>query len=240
MRSKELSLEHYDTDKISHQYLERYDPVFQDWVDKSVSLLELGVLNAGSVQLWRDYFPQGTITGIDLKLPSDFKPLDRIQLYQGSQSDLPFLNHVASQAAPQGFDIIIDDASHLGAISKISFWHLFDNHLKPGGIYVIEDWGTGYWDDWPDGQHLDTRAYAKPERIKRNFLTKVINRLGIKSRKQSMPCHSYGMVGFIKQLVDEQGASDASRNSQYATSVRGSKFESMLVTPSIVFVRKCL
>jgi len=39
----------------------------------------------------------------------------------------------------------------LNALTRRSFWHFFQHHLKPGGLYVIEDWGTGYWSDWPDG-----------------------------------------------------------------------------------------
>ena len=50
---------------------------------------------------------------------------------------------VARKTAPEGFDIIIDDASHFGDLTKIAFWHLLYNHLKPSGLYVIEDWGTG-------------------------------------------------------------------------------------------------
>jgi len=65
-----------------------------------------------------------------------------------------FLSEVACKTAPEGFDIIIDDASHLGKLTKIAFWHLFETHLKGGGFYVIEDWGTGYWSDWPDGMSM--------------------------------------------------------------------------------------
>ena len=42
---------------------------------------------------------------------------------------------VARKTAPEGFDIIIDDASHFGDLTKIAFWHLFDNHLKPSELY---------------------------------------------------------------------------------------------------------
>jgi len=48
------------------------------------------------------------------------------------------------------FDFIIDDCSHRAAETSISFWHLFHDHLRPGGIYAIEDWGTGYWSDFGD------------------------------------------------------------------------------------------
>ena len=46
------------------------------------------------------------------------------------------------------------------------------------------------------------------------------------------------MVGFVKQLVDEQGAQDVTRQQWKGKSKRGSKFENMIITPSIVFVRK--
>jgi ribosomal silencing factor RsfS len=53
--------------------------------------------------------------------------------------------------------------------------------------------------------------------------------------KDPFPCHSYGMVGFIKQLIDEQGASDVTK---YDLHRRKSKFEHMIITPYIVFVKK--
>lgn len=143
---------------------------------------------------------------------------ERIQLFEGSQTDTRFLTEVATSCAPDGFDIIMDDASHMGELTKKAFWHLFDDHLKAGGIYIIEDWGTGYWDDWPDG-----KAYRPPD---------------IQDREGKFYCHSYGMVGFIKELVDEQGASDLTRARQDSKLKRGSKFESLLIAPSIVFVRK--
>lgn len=133
MRSKELDLTAYDTDKLAHYYLEVYDPILSSWVDKELKLLEIGVRRGGSLKLWRDYFPRGVIVGVDLKLPESFVPGDRIQVFEGSQADTRFLSEVATKTATDGFDIIIDDASHIGELTKITFWHLFDHHLKPGG-----------------------------------------------------------------------------------------------------------
>jgi hypothetical protein len=238
MENTRLHPEQYDTDKLSLGYLEKYDAVLQPWVDTSVALLELGARKGGSLLLWRDYFPSGTIVGIDIKLPKDFPPTDRIRMYEGSQADPAFLSRVANEVAPEGFDIIIDDASHMGDLTKIGFWHLFENHLKPGGLYVIEDWGTGYWDDWPDGRSLDLDAYLAHGRP--GFMrSSVWNGLATKLRmKTPMQGHNYGMVGFIKQLVDEQGAHDATRAQQSGRAKRKSRFASVLITASIVFVRK--
>jgi hypothetical protein len=214
MRSEQLNLAAYETDKIQHHYLEVYDPILSHWTDKDVKLLEIGIHKGGSLKLWRDYFPKGTIAGIDLELPEGFIPGERIQLFQGSQEDTQFLSKVAASIAPDGFDIIIDDASHIGELSKTTFWHLFDHHLKPGGLYSIEDWGTGYLDDFPDGRRFD----PKPSIL------------------DPFPSHSHGMVGFVKELVDEQCAGSIAfgRGEEF----RLSKFESLLFTEGVVFITK--
>jgi hypothetical protein len=235
MRSRQLSLDQYDSDKIAIGYLERYDQILQPWVNKKIVLLELGIYKGGSLLLWRDYFPLGTIVGIDIKVPRGFNPGERIHIFEGSQADPQFLSRVASEIAPEGFDIIIDDASHIGELTKIAFWHLFNNHLKPKGLYVIEDWGTGYWDDWPDGKSLDLEAYLKLGAARRPWWQKITRKFRLKT---PMQCHSYGMVGFIKQLIDEQGAHDVTRGRFKGKPGRGPKFDNMIITPSIVFIKK--
>jgi len=235
MRSMQLPLEQYHSDKIANCYLERYDPIFEPWLEKKIVLLELGVEKGGSLLLWRDYFPLATIVGIDIQLPKGFQPTERIHVFEGSQADPQFLSRVANDIAPEGFDIIIDDASHIGELTKIAFWHLFDNHLKPGGMYVIEDWGTGYWDDWPDGRSLDLRTYFQSGFRRSPFWLKIARKLRLKI---PLRCHSYGMVGLAKQLVDEQGAQDVTRVQLKGKPKRVSKFENMLITPSIIFIRK--
>jgi hypothetical protein len=214
IRSEQLDLAAYDTDKIQHHYLEVYDPILSRWTDKDVKLLEIGVHMGGSLKLWRDYFPRGSIVGIDLELPEGFIPGERIQLFKGNQADTQFLSQVAKSVAPEGFDIIIDDASHIGELTKTTFWHLFYHHLKPGGLYAIEDWGTGYLGDFPDGKRFD----PKPSSL------------------DPFPCHSHGMVGFVKELVDEQCAGSITLGC--GEKFRLSKFETLLITEGVVFVSK--
>jgi hypothetical protein len=222
MRSDELDLARYPTDKVPNGYLKRYDPVFAPYVEREICLLELGVFEGGSLLLWRDYFPKATIVGIDVQLPSRVRGEARIHAFAGRQDDTAFLSEVARKTAPEGFDIIIDDASHIGAVTRDSFWHLFDHHLKPGGLYAIEDWGTGYLEDWPDG-----RAYAPRPPLP----------IGPRAKRR-WPTHAHGMVGFIKDLVDEQGANARLRGKLSSPPGRPSKFHSMLVTPAIVFITK--
>ena len=232
MRSKLLNLDAYDTDKIRSGCLDVYDAILAPLVDKEITLLELGVYRGGSLKLWRDYFPRGTIVGTDSKLPPHFRPGERIQVFEGHHGDKRFLSEVANKTAPDGFDIIIDDASHIGEKTKRAFWLLFDHHLKPGGLYAIEDWGTGYLDDFRDGRQFNPKTP-----ILRRVRSVLPQRIGRKM-KVPFPCHSYGMVGFVKELVDEQGAASIAMGSKAGS--RKSKFKNILITPGIVLVTKAV
>lgn len=90
MHSKQLNLAAYDTDKTTHGYLDLYDPILAPWIGKEIKLLEIGIHKGGSLQLWRDYFPRGTILGIDLRLPARSAPGERIRVLEGNQADKAF------------------------------------------------------------------------------------------------------------------------------------------------------
>jgi hypothetical protein len=230
-------------------YAEIYERRFDRLRSKEINLLELGVHRGDSLRMWRDYFESGNVVGLDLGTSELDDPSGRIRLYQGKQQDLDLLDRIARESAPSGFDIIIDDCSHMAQLSLLSFWHLFTHHLKMGGIYVIEDWSLGYWQNWPDG-HRPTRSSGRPsstmrrqiwEALDRCLETRVMTRLAASRRrlkylpflalyKQRFPSHSYGMVGWVKQLVDEVGME--------AMGYGGGMFESIEIFQGQVFVTK--
>lgn len=252
MDNRTIDASAYDTDKAAHpHYLRSYEEYFRPLLDKEIRLLELGVYKGGSLLLWRDYFERGSIIGLDLQPVKLDDPSGRIRVYQGMQQDTALLDRIASENAPVGFDVIIDDCSHIGELTRISFWHLFDNHLKPGGLYVIEDWSASYWDGWFDGAGF---RYAP----KLNFNARLFRmRSAIAHAQRSVPTlnplwraakrllnrrqfrsHNYGLVGFVKELVDECGMADITREDRGTPPYRPSKFKEMRISPGQVFVVK--
>ncbi|GAG88687.1 unnamed protein product, partial [marine sediment metagenome] len=155
---KRLDAQGYDSDKGDLFWY--YEEYFEPLVDQEIKLLELGVGKGGSLLLWRDYFEKGIIVGLDMNRVHIEDPTGRIHVYQGQQQDIALLDRIAQEMAPEGFDVIIDDCSHIGELTRTSFWHLFDNHLKPGGLYSIEDWCTGYWDVSIDGRQYKPRCQS--------------------------------------------------------------------------------
>jgi len=169
------------------KFYEIYDRYFSAFSERSITLLELGVHSGESLKVWASYFPRGNIIGVDItESGADFSVYPNIVFERGDQADPDRLKEILLSHAPDGLDIIIDDASHIGHKSAVSYAALFPC-LKPGGLYAIEDWGTGYFDDWPDGSHIQGfRSEAVDGQIARRISS-----------------HDFGMVGFVKSLVDQ-------------------------------------
>lgn len=138
----------YGTDKFGyHDYTPNYFKLLKHLREKPVKVLEIGVggyadndRGGQSLRVWRDFFEQGEITGIDIqKKTMDLGP--RVQILQGSQIDPEFLQELVEKRGP--FDVIIDDGSHRNEHIVESYRLLFPT-LAPGGVYVAEDVQTSF------------------------------------------------------------------------------------------------
>ncbi|RAU20526.1 hypothetical protein CU669_17945 [Paramagnetospirillum kuznetsovii] len=137
----------HGSDKITQGYIWYYDLLFRPLKDQEVAVLEIGigghnVPNTGgeSLRLWRDYFPNGQIYGLDIQ-DKEFMDEERITTFCCSQVDTEALDEVVAITGP--LDIVIDDGSHFNEHQLGSYRHLF-RHVKPGGFYVIEDVDSAY------------------------------------------------------------------------------------------------
>ena len=141
----------YRTDKIQgHNYAPHYMFHFEQYRHKKINLLEIGVggyekRDAGgkSLRMWKKYFSKAQINAIDIY---DKSPLEesRIRIFKGSQIDKEFMNDTVTEIGD--LDIIIDDGSHVNEHVIETFKQIFPK-LKDGGLYVVEDTQTSYWED---------------------------------------------------------------------------------------------
>lgn len=123
-------------------YFEIYDKHFSRFRGKEIVVLEIGVFQGGSLQMWKNYFgPGAKIYGIDIDPRCKNFEEENIKIFTGSQSDKQFLAKVKSEMPP--IDILIDDGGHSMKQQIISFKELF-NHIKQDGIYLCEDCHTSY------------------------------------------------------------------------------------------------
>ena len=118
-----------------HNYLPFYEQFLAPLRDQPITLLEIGVDRGNSLRMWRDYFLQARIVGMDC---ADLRHLaeDRIEIEIGDQNSPEDLDRIATQYGP--FDVIVDDAGHNPPSQVFCYRHML-NHVKPGGFYILED-----------------------------------------------------------------------------------------------------
>lgn len=135
-----------------HWFYGRHLPYYKGKED--LAILEIGSRTGDSALAWKEYFGSDaridmiTYGGSNDHLKFDNPTIDckncGIHTFYCDQSDAEKLEKDVIAARPDGWDIVIDDGSHVPAHNVISFEVLWKN-VRPGGIYVVEDIETSYY-----------------------------------------------------------------------------------------------
>lgn len=141
-----------NTDRLINKWMhffEIYDRHFSKYRGKEVSILEIGVFQGGSLQMWKNYFGDKVkVYGIDINPKCKEFEEENIEIFIGSQSDRKFLKEVKSKIPK--IDILLDDGGHTMSQQIITFEELF-GHIKDNGVYLCEDLHTSYWLEYGGG-----------------------------------------------------------------------------------------
>jgi SAM-dependent methyltransferase len=131
----------YDTDKNSyfHNYTRQYNKLLNDFRDKPIKYLEIGVFNGGSIKSMRDvFFNSKCILGLDIdnrcKVYED--TANHIFIEIGDSTDGNFIKTITEKYGQ--FDIILDDGSHINK-DVIKTFELLFPLLNDNGLYIVED-----------------------------------------------------------------------------------------------------
>lgn len=144
--------EKYKTDKGLWHH--GYTPIYHDYFERlrhsKITLLEIGIggyndphKGGESLKMWGEYFANGKIIGIDIH--------DKYGLTKGNVSTYKY-NATSDEDMHQllwingGIDIVIDDGSHINTDIIEAFEIIFP-HIADGGIYVVEDTETAYFEE---------------------------------------------------------------------------------------------
>ena len=216
-------IENGDKARKPDNYLDLYDTMLSCYKNHDINILEIGIYSGASTLIWHDYFEHARLVGIDImdrpSVTDAIVESGRFHFIQGDQCDDAVLRAAVDATNGAGFDIIIDDASHIGDYARRSFDFLFTSALKRGGLYFIEDFHTGYMGSWADGH-----AFIEPTAGSQD---------GIQSAFAS---HEYGMVGWLKQLFDQLHTEE--HGNWLMPGRRMYPMESFLIIPYVFVVKK--
>lgn len=160
--------EYFDTNdkglmrKWTH-YFEIYHRHFAQFRNKKPIVVELGVDQGGSLQMWKDYFGAGArVVGIDKNSKCKAVEEDGIEVFIGDQEDRIFLQKLVVELGH--IDILIDDGGHRGRQQIASFEELYPVISTPG-IYLVEDLQTNYSPTWEGGLYKSSTFIEYSKRL---------------------------------------------------------------------------
>jgi hypothetical protein len=157
--------EHYQAHKglVSDKwalYLFEYERLFTAYRKKPINLLEIGVQNGGSLEIWANYFANAKrIVGCDINPAcAQLRYTSLItNVVVGDINEAETLATVFKYA--EQYDIVIDDGSHTSPDIIHTFCTLFP-HVTHGGLFIAEDLHCSYWRKFSGGLYEPRSAMA--------------------------------------------------------------------------------
>ena len=206
----------YGSDKWgTHWYIQHYETHLARLRKKKLNILEIGVggyddpkSGGSSLRMWRTYFPNSCIFGIDIEDKS-YHDERRIKTFKCSQVDNDSLEIVLQEIG--NIDIVIDDGSHINDHIIHTFKFLFPK-LSKNGIYIIEDLQTSYWSSFGGSSDNLNRSDTAMGFLKQ--LTDGLNYSEYKLEnyeptyfdKHIVAMHFYHNIVFIQKGLNDEGS----------------------------------
>ena len=145
--------------KKHSSYFPAYDALLQSYRGKPITFVEIGVLNGGSLFMWRSFFgPEARIIGIDLNPDAKRWEEDGFEIHIGSQSDEAFWQKTLAEIGP--IDVLLDDGGHTFRQQIITCEQVMLS-IKDGGLLIIEDTHSSYMSEFGGPSTRSFVSYAK-------------------------------------------------------------------------------
>jgi 23S rRNA U2552 (ribose-2'-O)-methylase RlmE/FtsJ len=129
-------------------YFDIYERHFSRFRGQKVTVVEMGVLYGGSLQMWKHYFgKEAMIYGLDINPAFVFEE-DQIKVIVANQLDREALQLAMLEI--ETIDILIDDACHRGNGQITAFEELYP-YISENGVYLCEDLGISYREAYGGG-----------------------------------------------------------------------------------------
>jgi O-methyltransferase len=214
-------------------YFDIYHNYFNRFRGKNCVVVEIGVFEGGSLEMWSNYFgDKAEIIGIDINQQCKAVETDKIKIFIGSQSDREFLREIKKNVPK--IDILIDDGGHTMEQQIITFEELFD-HISENGIYLCEDTHTSYWEEYGGG--------LKKEGLFIEFSKKLIDKLNAwHIRDNQLPADDFAKkthsIHFFDSIVlIQKGNNETPRHQQKGFTIKELKNDNNIPIPTKVFLK---
>lgn len=196
----------YKTDKSTHTfktktYCDIYDKYFINIRNNVKKFVEIGIKSGCSLKMWKEYFPNATIYGIDIDPNCKKYEEERIECFIGDQNDEEFLLEIKEKIGE--YDILLDDGSHI-TMHQIKTFNILYENCNENGFYIIEDLRNSYEEFlnhhdvrkiWPGMEYNKSNDTLKNYRNDlNNFFQDKLKELDFHRADKLFSIHHYPMI----------------------------------------------
>lgn len=140
-------------------YFDTYGELFSNYRGKPITFVEVGVLNGGSLFMWRDFFGSNArIIGIDFNSEAKKWTKDGFEIHIGDQSSKEFWVEFFEKVGK--IDILLDDGGHTNK-QQITTVNCAVDYINNGGMVVVEDTHASYMRDFGNPSNTSFIEYIK-------------------------------------------------------------------------------
>ncbi|MEK7802493.1 MAG: class I SAM-dependent methyltransferase [Pseudomonadota bacterium] len=152
VNSRYLSIKH-------SSYFQVYQDLLEEYRGKEIVFVEIGVLNGGSLFMWRDYLgPKARIIGVDLNPLAKKWESSGFEIFIGSQADVDFWHNLFK--AIGSVDVILDDGGHTNE-QQIVTASVCIPYIRDGGLLIVEDTHSSYMNDFGNPSKYSFMNFVK-------------------------------------------------------------------------------
>ncbi|GLS19469.1 hypothetical protein GCM10007874_24860 [Labrys miyagiensis] len=174
-------------------YFDAYDKVLNRFVGKPVTVVEVGVLNGGSLFMWRDYFGENAnIIGVEFNPSAKKWEEHGFRIFTGDQASEEFWDNFFKEVGP--VDILIDDGGHTNHQQIVTVQKAV-HHIRDGGLLIVEDTHASYMKSFGNPSPYSFIAFAK------SIIDRIHGRYTGNTRGTKPPARQIHSVEFFESMT---------------------------------------
>lgn len=140
-----------------------YFPVYQSLVapfaGKPVTIVEIGVLNGGSLVMWRELLgPDARIIGVDVNENARRMEEQGFEIFIGDQADEGFWDGFFQSVGE--IDVLVDDGGHTNRQQIVTLTKALPR-VRDGGVVIIEDTHASFMKGFANPSPRSFMSFAK-------------------------------------------------------------------------------
>ena len=140
-------------------YFQVYEELLAPFVGKPVTIVEVGVLNGGSLHMWRRFLGEkARVIGVDNSQGAKQMEAQGFEIFVGDQASGEFWADFFDAVGP--VDVIVDDGGHTNKQQIATVTGCLE-HINDGGMIITEDTHTSYMKHFGNPSKFSFMNYSK-------------------------------------------------------------------------------